>query len=123
MMQEHSLQLIVWGLFISSIKFGATASLSDNGNDHITQPGSTDSSSLDITVPPLNASALSTANSTATANEHDIVCNPGMGSNFDLNDCLASLQDFEIGRARMTFAKRPLREGTIPLPFRWMGRK
>ena len=122
-MQGLSLLLFVKSLVVQSSIYAAAAILPDNGNHRITQPGLADSSSHDNTFPFLNGTALLPGSSTLSANEYDIVCNPGMGSNFDLDDCLLSLRDFEVGRARMTFAERPPRLGAIPLPFRWMGRK
>ena len=115
--------IVVWGLLVKSSMLAAAANLPNDGNQRITQPGLANSSSLETTFPSTNHSALLSSNSLLSANEYDIVCHPRMGSNFDLDDCINSLLRFEIGRARMTFAERPQREGAISLPFRWMGRK
>lgn len=122
-MQGHSLRRVIGGLLIKSSIFAAAAVLPDDGDHRSTQLGLNDSSSLDNTIPFLNGSALLPGSSILSANEYDIVCNPRMGSNFDLDDCLNSLREFEVGRTRVTFSERPPREGAIPLPFRWMGRE
>ena len=102
------------------------ATLPNAGNCYIVQPSEP---LLDTKLPSLNISndVLSThlLDSTTSLgnNQYDIVCDPKMGSSFDLDDCLDSLKDFEVGRGQVVFTERPAIEGTVPRPFRWMGRK
>lgn len=109
MMRERILLKIVRCILFSTV---ASAATSPNDADHqIVQPSSPNPS-------PSNVSLVN-----SLRDEYDIMCNAGMGSNFNLSDCINSLTAFELGRQPVTFSQRPPSEGEIPLPFRWMGRK
>ncbi|KAL9013370.1 MAG: hypothetical protein Q9173_001942 [Seirophora scorigena] len=112
--------------YLQFMPIASAATLRKDENQQLNRPSTPKPPSFMSAFPSLDTSSPSLVTllpnvTTSSNDDYGISCDSQLGGDFDLEDCLDALRDFELGRDRVIFSERPSEIGVIALPFRWMG--